>query len=121
MILDALQPSMVPITAMPKAPPAADAGFAAQLQALQDREETARTAAEQLVAQTLVLPVLSSMREGPFLEGPFKPGNAERRFAPLLDQHMADSITTSSRFTLVDSVVDRLLSQGSPTQVEVLA
>ena len=121
MTLDALQPSMIPMTAMPQSPPVAEAGFAAQLQAVQARGETARTAAEQLVAQTLVLPVLSSMREGPFLEGPFKPGNAERRFAPLLDQYMADSITASSRSTLVDSVVDRLLSQGSPSQVEVMA
>lgn len=91
--------------------------FAAMLQ----KESVARDAATKLVSSTLVLPILASMRESEFLEGPFKPGVFERRFAPLLDQEVADSITTSSNFNLVDSIVKQIESGVTGTNVEITA
>ena len=66
------------------------------------------------------LPILASMREA-FLSGPFKPGTMERRFGPMLDVHTAEAITSSSRFGLVDSVVDQLVGSSSGSRLEVTA
>ena len=86
------------------------------------RQETqARDAAMKLVSSSLVLPILTSMREGTFLEEPFKPGTMERRFGPLLDQAVADRITQSSNFDLVDSVVRTIQPQIDAGTMEVLA
>ena len=103
--------------------PAADpiSGFAGELQAASERLGSARQAAEQLVSTSLVLPILASMREGTFLSGPFKPGTMERRFGPMLDVHTAEAITTSSRFGLVDSVVDQLVGTSGGSRLEVTA
>ena len=73
-----------------------------------DFAATARDAAARLVSSALVLPILESLRDTPFLEGPFAPGHAERRFGPLLDMHLADRITTASGFGLVDAITHRL-------------
>lgn len=67
--------------------------------------EALRTAATQLVSTTLVLPILQSMHESPFLKGPFAPGAAEKRFAPMLDERLADQISRKSNFPLVESIV----------------
>jgi Rod binding domain-containing protein len=77
-----------------------------------------RTAATQLVSTAFILPLLSSLHQSPFMqEGPFAPGKAEKRFAPLLDEKLADGITRSSKFTLVDGIVRRLSRpQAAPTQ-----
>lgn len=72
-------------------------------------KETLREAAEQLVSSSFILPILSMIRESSISEGPFAPGMAERRFGPLFDQHIADSITKASNFPLVDAIVDRYL------------
>ncbi len=96
-------------------------GFAGELQAASERIGSAREAAEQLVSTSLVLPILASMREGTFLSGPFKPGTMERRFGPMLDVHTAEAITSSSRFGLVDSVVDQLVGSSSGSRLEVTA
>ena len=72
-------------------------------------EETLRDAAEQLVSSSFILPILSMIRESSISEGPFAPGMAERRFGPLFDQHIADSITKAANFPLVDAIVDRYL------------
>ncbi|MHC5003465.1 MAG: hypothetical protein ACYTJ0_10110 [Planctomycetota bacterium] len=73
-----------------------------------------RDAASQLVASAFVLPVLQSVREGPFNDGPLAPGAAERRFAPLLDQHLADRVTRGASFRLVDVIVQRLSGAAIP-------
>jgi hypothetical protein len=96
-------------------------GFATELQAATDRIGSARQAAEQLVSTSLVLPILASMREGTFLSGPFKPGTMERRFGPMLDVHTAEAITSSSRFDLVDSVVDQLVGPSGKSETEWMA
>jgi Rod binding domain-containing protein len=85
------------------------------------QESNARDAAMKLVSSSLVLPILSSIREGAFLEEPFKPGVMERRFGPLLDQAVADRITQSSGFDLVDSIVNQIQSQSNPESLEVFA
>ncbi len=72
-------------------------------------KETLRDAAEQLVSTSFILPILSMIRESSISEGPFAPGMAERRFGPLFDQHIADSITKAANFPLVDAIVDRYL------------
>ncbi len=81
----------------------------------QTRREMAREAATQLVAEALIMPVLESMRDSPMLRPPFAPGFAEKRFAPLLDQQIADRITGASNFSLVDQIVDRLLGPIAPS------
>jgi len=74
----------------------------------QDREAV-RQAAAQLVSSTFIMPVLQSMHDSPFLEPPFAPSYAEKRFQPLLDQQVADRLTSAARFPLIDVIVDRLM------------
>ncbi|MDG2201497.1 MAG: hypothetical protein P8K80_10000 [Phycisphaerales bacterium] len=92
--------------------------FAAML----DSEATVRDAAMKLVSSSLILPVLSSIREGgEFMQEPFKPGVMERRFGPLLDQAISDEITSSSRFGLVDSIVEQFKANMPTSTMEVTA
>lgn len=75
-----------------------------------DRDrEALRESAGQLVSSAFIVPVLNALRESPFLEEPFAPTFAEKRFAPLLDQQIADRIVSAANFPLVDVIVDRLL------------
>ena len=83
--------------------------------------ETLRDAAEQLVSSSFILPILSMIRESSISEGPFAPGMAERRFGPLFDQHIADSITKASNFPLVDAIVDRYLPRTASIPPEGIA
>ncbi len=71
--------------------------------------EVVRHAAAQLVSSTFIMPVLQMMHDSPFLEPPFAPGYAEKRFQPLLDQHVADRLTNAARFPLIDVITDRLM------------
>lgn len=105
------------------APPRPGAGFATALRdaaratAAQDREAV-REAATKLVSSALVMPVLQSLRDSPFNDGPFAPGATERRFGPLLDQHLADRVTGAGRFPLVDAIVDRFAAASIPAPNE---
>jgi len=74
----------------------------------------AREAATQLVASALLVPVLDAMYERPRAEPPFAPTAAEKRFAPLLSQHLADRIIGAANFSLVDTILDRLLGPEMP-------
>jgi Rod binding domain-containing protein len=77
------------------------------------REEQADEAARQLVATTFIQPLLEQLNEPTFMsEGPFMPGDAERRFAPLLQQHLADRIAEAGRFPLADAVKRSLLAKS---------
>ena len=71
--------------------------------------EVVRRAAAQLVASTFIMPILQSMHDSPFLKPPFAPGFAEKRFQPLLDQQVADRLTSAARFPLIDIIVDWLM------------
>ena len=96
-----------------------EAGGEAFAESLQKAAQThgrpaAREAATQLVASALLVPVLDAMYERPFAEPPFAPTAAEKRFAPLLSQHMADRIIGAGNFSLVDVILDRLLGPEAP-------
>ncbi len=69
-----------------------------------------RESAEQLVASALLLPVLEEMSSSPLRpeDGPFAENVVEKRFGPLLHQHLADRMMQSRSFGLVDAVVERL-------------
>ncbi|RMD66319.1 MAG: hypothetical protein D6824_01125 [Planctomycetota bacterium] len=82
--------------ALARAQAASPLGDAAQL--------SPREAAEELVAQALVKPVLASLRETNQAAAPFAPTAAEKQFAPLLDAIFAQRIVASERFPLVDAV-----------------
>ena len=94
--------------------PSADVPTSSSFGAMLEQESTVRDAAQKLVSSSLVLPILASIRDGgQFMQEPFKPGVVERRFGPLLDQALADEITTSSRFTLVDSIVEQFSREAA--------
>ena len=83
--------------------------------AAQDEDrEAVREAASQLVSTTFIMPVLKAMHDSPFLEPPFAPGYAEKRFQPLLDQQVADRLTHAARFPLIDVIVERLMGPAPP-------
>ena len=97
----------------------AEQGGESFAQSLQKAAQThgrpaARQAATELVASALLVPVLDAMYERPFAEPPFAPTTAEKRFAPLLSQHMADRIIGAANFSLVDTILDRLLGPETP-------
>ena len=62
-----------------------------------------------LVASALIMPVLQQMDSSSLrpVDGPFAKSIVEKRFGPLLHQHLADRITSSRSFGLVDAIVDR--------------
>ena len=74
-----------------------------------ERREKAREAATQLVSTAFILPLLEDMQEGIFRGEMFAATGAEKRFAPLLNQRIADRIATASNFPLVDALVDHLV------------
>ena len=72
-------------------------------------EDQIRQAAEQLIATSLVQPILASMSQSPFREGVFAPGPIEERFTPLLHRHLSDRIVASANFGLVEALTDHLV------------
>jgi len=73
----------------------------------------ARKAAEGLVANALILPVLKQLRHDPFgKNNVFSPGIGEKTFGPEFDRQIADRIAQSPRLTLTASLTQRLLSRG---------
>ena len=76
-------------------------------------DDPAHDAARKLVAIALVQPMLAMLRETSRAEGPFAPGDAEKRFGPLLDQQIAERITKRAHFALVDRIAEQLQTTGS--------
>lgn len=76
------------------------------------REKQINEAAQQLVATSLVQPVLDSMMKSRFREGPFSPGPVEERFMPLLNRHLSDRIVSSANFGLVNALTDQLTARS---------
>lgn len=74
--------------------------------------DAARDAAEQFVAQTLILPLLKQLRASNSAAPPFAPTQAERQFAALQDAETAQRLAHASRFALVDRVARDLLSKS---------
>ncbi|CAG0995128.1 hypothetical protein PHYC_02515 [Phycisphaerales bacterium] len=69
----------------------------------------ARDAAEQLIANSLVAPVLKSLRESNGAAAPFAPGPGERTFRAMMDDMVAQRMVKSTHWSLVDSVARRVL------------
>jgi len=74
--------------------------------------DPARAAAEELVAITMIQPILASLRESNMAADPFGPGDAERRFGPMWDAAIAHRIVKARGFGLVDEVARRVRQQG---------
>ncbi len=90
---------------------------AVRFEAKEDRkpEDRALDAARQLVATTLVEPILKQARESNQAPPPFGPTQAERQFGSLLDHKLAQDIVTASGFPLVDRLARDLLKKGGLT------
>lgn len=87
-----------------------------------DAEAQVREAATQFVASAFILPVLEQMHESPFAAEPFAPNAAQRRFAPLFDQQIADRVTGAAQFPLVDGIVEQVMNAaGAKGGVDVRA
>lgn len=81
-----------------------------------DRAQAARDAAVELVAITLVQPVLAQLRETNNAAAPFGPTPAERQFGTLQDARVAQDIVRASKFPLVDQLAQRMLNRLQPGQ-----
>ncbi len=81
-------------------------------------EQAAHEAAEQLVTQCLILPMLKQLRDTNQAAPPFAPSQAERQFGALGDAQLAQRITSASRFPLVDRLARDLLKRAGAEQRE---
>jgi len=95
--------------------------FAARLSAMQAKQaeaDPARQAANKLIASAFIIPALQSLRENALAaeNGPFAPNLVEKRFGPILDQHIADEIVNASNFDLTDTIVDRVSRTSTHAQ-----
>lgn len=75
-------------------------------EAAEKRETELRSAAEQLVATTFIMPLFSQLRNDPMASEMFHGGRGEKVFQQQLDQILSDRISTGSGFDLVDTVAD---------------
>ena len=106
------QAAHVPAIANSRGPQAGGASFAAELGGASgdgaDAQQQAREAATQFVATAFIMPVLAMMHDSPFATEPFAPNSAQKRFMPMLDWQIADRVTNSANFPLVDRIVDQM-------------
>lgn len=70
-----------------------------------------RQASEQLVASTLLLPLLQQMREDPFRTDLFHGGSTEDIFAAQLDTELADRMAQGMNLPIVEAVYQRIMRQ----------
>ena len=83
-----------------------------------------RTAAEQLVSATFILPVLTQVRESSMAAPPFAPTPGEKQFGSMLDQKIADEIVRSSRLPIVERLTRDFAARAgihAPGSLEVTA
>lgn len=76
----------------------------------QQREAKAFRNVEELVAQTLVVPVLEKLREDPLESGLFKKSEGEKALRPMIEAEVAKDIVHNMRTGLVEQVARRLLN-----------
>ena len=79
------------------------------------REQQARQAAEQLVAGTLIRPLLQQMQRDPFRSELMHGGFAEDAFADQLHTVLADRITRRVNLPIVDAVYHRIIDAAERT------
>lgn len=80
-----------------------------------DKKETLRKTAEQLVATTFIMPMLSKMREDPFKSDLFHGGQTEEIFGQRLDTILAERIVSKSDFSIVDAVYRSVADRAALT------
>jgi Rod binding domain-containing protein len=68
--------------------------------------DEARAAAQELVASTLVQPILAQLRETNNAEAPFGPGQWEKTFGPMMDAEIATRIVRASNWGLIDRMTE---------------
>lgn len=78
------------------------------------REQVYRNV-EELVAQTLVAPVLERLGNDPLNSGLFERGHAEKALRPLLEAEVSKKIVAGMRTRLVDHMARRLLADAQAT------
>ena len=88
------------------------AAFATALASEKSKYSEARTAAEQLVATTFVVPMLKRFRENNNAAAPFAPTSAEKSLRSLTDTTLAESIVHKSNWPLVEQLAQRMLSKS---------
>ncbi len=71
-------------------------------------ERDPREAAEELVAITLIQPVLAKLRESEMGAEPFAPSDGEKRFGALYDAEIARRMVKSRSFPLVDALARQM-------------
>ena len=79
---------------------------------LEQREAEAREAAQDMVAVTLLMPLLKQVRNDPFRSDLFHGGQGEEAFGAQLDQQIAQSMSRSMKFPLTDAIT-RHLTRGA--------
>lgn len=90
----------------------------AREQTPESQEAAVRKTAEELVAITMVQPVLAQLRETNNAAAPFGPTQAEKQFGALQDARVAQDIVRGSKFPIVDQIAQQMLNrlgQGAPT------
>ncbi len=75
-------------------------------------EDEATRIARDLVAVSLVQPLLKEWREAEQSAPPFGPGQAEKQFRAMQDSNLAQELTRAQRFPLVERLV-RDLRRGA--------
>ncbi len=78
-----------------------------------------RQAAEELVAITLVQPILSQLRESDLGAEPFAASEGEKRFGALYDAEIARRIVSSGRFPLVDALARQMRERSESAGASV--
>ncbi len=75
--------------------------------------DVARESAEQLVAITLVQPLLDAAQNDPFASGLFHGGQGERIFQQQINALLGERITKQANFPVVDAVYRAITKQTS--------
>ena len=80
-----------------------------------NRQKTLREESRKLVAEAFIAPLLAKIREDNKAAPPFGPTSAEKRFGPMFDRAIADSMTRPDRFPMVEAVERSLLARMNKT------
>ena len=81
---------------------------------------TIREESRKLVAEAFIAPILAKIRENNQAAAPFGTTDTEKRFGPIYDRAVADSMSRPDRFPMVESVERYMLRRIVP-QREVVA
>lgn len=75
-----------------------------------------REAAQQLVASSLVLPMLAQIRDSALKSDLFHGGFTEDAFGAQLDTQMADRIVAKSNFPIVEAIYNKMVGHNAWSQ-----